>query len=67
MARYFRYLRIAFSATCLITCVLLIVLWVRSYWWEDNASIWISGRGLISGISVSHLQLQKGFEHVVRK
>ena len=29
----FRKLRIAFSATCLIACVLLIVLWVRSYWW----------------------------------
>jgi hypothetical protein len=27
----FRKLRIAFSATCLIACVLLIVLWVRSY------------------------------------
>jgi hypothetical protein len=27
----FRYLRIAFSATCLIACVLLIALWVRSY------------------------------------
>jgi hypothetical protein len=26
-----RYLRIAFSVTCLIACVLLIVLWVRSY------------------------------------
>jgi hypothetical protein len=33
----FRKLRIAFSATCLVACVLLIVLWVRSY---------ISGRGL---------------------
>src|SRR6185295_4017804 len=31
----FRKLRIAWSATCLIACVLLIVLWVRSYWWED--------------------------------
>ena len=28
-------LRIAFSATCLIACVLLIALWVRSYWWTD--------------------------------
>jgi hypothetical protein len=28
----FRKLRIAFSATCLIACVLLIALWVRSYW-----------------------------------
>src|SRR5438270_182879 len=26
-----RYLRIAFSITCRIACVLLIVLWVRSY------------------------------------
>ena len=31
--RFLRYLRIAFSATCLIACVLLIVLWVRSYWY----------------------------------
>jgi hypothetical protein len=30
--RLFKYLRIAFSAVCLIACVLLIVLWVRSYW-----------------------------------
>jgi hypothetical protein len=34
----FRKLRIAFSATCLIACVLLIVLWVRSYWWADVAN-----------------------------
>jgi hypothetical protein len=33
--RFLRYLRIAFSATCLIACVLLIVLWVRSYSSED--------------------------------
>ena len=31
----FRKLRIAFSATCGIACVLLIVLWVRSYRWAD--------------------------------
>ena len=35
MRRFLRYLRIAFSATCLAACVLLIVFWVRSYWWED--------------------------------
>ena len=29
-------LRIAFSATCLIVCVLLIALWVRSYWCSDT-------------------------------
>src|SRR4051812_31782842 len=28
----FRKLRIAFSITCAIACVLLIGLWVRSYW-----------------------------------
>jgi hypothetical protein len=34
-----RYLRIAFSATCGIICLLLIVLWVRSYWWMDCTSL----------------------------
>jgi hypothetical protein len=32
----FRKLRIAFSVTCGIACVLLMVLWVRSYWWCDD-------------------------------
>jgi hypothetical protein len=31
----FRKLRIAFSVTCLIACVLLIVLWVRSSRWSN--------------------------------
>jgi hypothetical protein len=31
----FRKLRIAWSAMCGIACVLLIALWVRSYWWQD--------------------------------
>jgi hypothetical protein len=39
MPRFLRYLRIAFSATCLIACVLLIVLWVRSFWLLDG--VWI--------------------------
>ena len=34
----FRKLRIAFSATCSIACVLLIALWVRSYRRIDNCS-----------------------------
>ena len=34
--RRFRKLRIASSAACSIACVLLIVLWVRSYWFEDS-------------------------------
>jgi hypothetical protein len=35
----FRKLHIAFSATCLIACVLLIALWVRSYWWMEQVSL----------------------------
>ena len=35
MPRFLRYLRIAFSAVCGIACVLLVVLWVRSYWRLD--------------------------------
>jgi hypothetical protein len=31
----FRKLRIAWSVGCGILCVLLIALWVRSYWWVD--------------------------------
>ena len=32
----YRKLRIAWSAMCGTVCVLLLVLWVRSYWWIDN-------------------------------
>jgi hypothetical protein len=31
-----RYLRIIVSAACPIGCILLITLWVRSYWWHDQ-------------------------------
>jgi hypothetical protein len=37
--RRFRNLRIAFSVTCGIACVLLIALWVRSYWYADDLVI----------------------------
>ena len=32
----FRKLRIAWSIICGVACVLLFVLWVRSYWWWDT-------------------------------
>ena len=35
----FRKLRIAWSVACGLACVLLIVLWARSYWWCDNCYI----------------------------
>jgi hypothetical protein len=44
MSRFLRYLRIAFSATCLIACVLLIALWVRSYWRADTPTTTKFGR-----------------------
>ena len=33
-----RSLRIAWSTTCGLAAVLLICLWVRSYWWLDNVN-----------------------------
>ncbi len=32
----FRKLRIAWSVICGIVCLLLVLLWVRSYWWIDH-------------------------------
>ena len=34
-----KYLRIAVTALSLTACVLLIALWVRSYWWMDSLYI----------------------------
>jgi len=45
--RRFRKLRIAFSAVCGIICLLLIVLWVRSYWWADAFSFPITSKHLL--------------------
>src|SRR3954470_12360641 len=38
----FRKLRIAWSVFWGLACVLLIVLWVRSYGWEDDL-VWVQG------------------------
>lgn len=38
-SRLYRGLRIVVSAVFGVLCVLLIVLWVRSYWWRDEFSI----------------------------
>jgi hypothetical protein len=34
--RLFKYLPIAFSAVCGIACVLICVLWARSYWYGEG-------------------------------
>jgi hypothetical protein len=36
------YLRITWTVLCGIACVLLIALWIRSYWWGDAYSIQIN-------------------------
>jgi hypothetical protein len=56
----FRKLRIAFSATCLIACVLLIVLSVRSYWWMDSTTVIGHDFTLWGG----QLFLDEGFHHM---
>lgn len=34
----YRKLRIGWSAMCLVACVLLVAMWVRSYWWVDGVN-----------------------------
>src|SRR5688572_25628076 len=51
--RISRFLRIALTALCLTACVLLVALWVLSYWWEDAASVGIAGRR-VGVTSVKH-------------
>jgi hypothetical protein len=71
MINMLRKLRIAFSALCGIACLLLIVLWVRSYSYLDDLSAWltrhqftcISGRGWTTlGWDWHNFQLYGPFE-----
>ena len=39
MKSYGRYLRIGWTAFCGLLCVLLIALWVRSYYWVDQVFV----------------------------
>jgi hypothetical protein len=51
--RILRFLRIAVSAAFGILCLLLIPLWVRSYWWRDEIIGHISETRLVECNSVS--------------
>lgn len=42
-AMKYRKLRVTWSAVCGIICLLLIALWVRSYWWFDHLQFPITG------------------------
>lgn len=36
--------RISASIACIVVCVLLIELWVRSYWWSDSVTGYVNAR-----------------------
>ncbi len=44
----FRKLRIAWSVVWGVVAVLLILLWVRSYWWVDTVVLPVSGNRLVT-------------------
>ena len=47
----YRKLRIAWSVGCGIACVLLVVLWMRSYWWWEAVGIQLSSMRAIAAHS----------------
>jgi glucan phosphoethanolaminetransferase (alkaline phosphatase superfamily) len=53
MSRTLRYLRILWTIFCGIACVLLIVLWVRSYWRADGFIRFSNGGGMLGIESAS--------------
>jgi hypothetical protein len=48
----FRKLRIVWSVFCGVACLLLIVLWVLSYWWLGSVEIRVSSTDELRLISV---------------
>lgn len=55
MRKSLRYLRITWTAFCGIACVLLILLWVRSYWIGDSPSLKCGSRLNSSNKSLNRL------------
>jgi hypothetical protein len=56
--RLVRLLRIGWSAGWVITCLLLIAMWVRSYWQWDSPSAWSKQVGLVAQINSTEGQIQ---------
>jgi hypothetical protein len=51
MSRHPRYLRITWTVFCGVACLLLIALWVRSFWWTDSLDgpvLWPNGCSVTS-------------------
>src|SRR4051794_33303247 len=47
----FRKLRTACSVVWGLACILMIVLWVRSYWWADIAHLSLRHRTIINSVA----------------
>jgi hypothetical protein len=63
MSKFLRFLRISWTVGCGVVCVVLVVLWVRTYWWEDclhipqgknNRMIAVASFSGVLGIRVAH-------------
>jgi hypothetical protein len=58
MSRYARYFRIAFSAFCGLACALLVLLWVRSYWWVDEFELRTTARRFLISSAIGEAELE---------
>jgi hypothetical protein len=58
----FRKLRIVWSVACGIACVLLMLLWVRSYWYGDYINYVSSPSGRINSVSSTYGTLRISFD-----
>ena len=58
----FRKLRIAWSLACGIACVLLMMLWVRSYWYGDYINQVSSASGRINSVGSTYGTLRFSFD-----
>ncbi len=56
MRKSLQYFRITWTVFCGIACVLLIALWVRSYWWLDMLQVPVSVRDKATFISCQGTQ-----------
>src|ERR1700704_4674786 len=62
----FRKLRIAWSVGCAIACVLLVVLWVRSYEWLDGFTVPVSASSAVEAGTLPGV-IAVGVRHVPEK
>jgi hypothetical protein len=58
---YFRTMRKEFSAMCSVFCLLLVAIWLRSYWWEDTIMVYASGERFVRvGMAPGAIQVVTG-------